>query len=294
MERATLATLAVRVRVFHECQRARNGREHVMHFDHTQRDAGVRASELLRSLRALQLTPQPFEPHVFVHASKRFESLQQLGHTRIFAELDAHHHQQQQQQHSAQPAARIDVKLVQRASAREPAAAALAPLAQRLLCDSRNTSLSSSWFGIGIMRGKSASNHGSLWRSALQFGAALTFTIGKRYQKNIEGCADIYKTHRQLPCIAYADTSAFVHNAPIDAQLVVVEYGGTELWRFEHPKRALYVLGAEDDGVPPAFVQRAHAHVSIGTARDRPSSLNVAAAGAIVMYDRMVKLRSHL
>lgn len=75
----------------------------------------------------------------------------------------------------------------------------------------------------------------------------------------------------------------------VDAQIVVVEYGGEDLCNFVHPKRALYVLGSEDDGVPPALVRAANRHVSIATVEGRPSSLNVAAAGAVVMYDRLTK-----
>lgn len=78
---------------------------------------------------------------------------------------------------------------------------------------------------------------------------------------------------------------------PVDAQVVVVEYGGQDLCDFVHPRRALYVLGSEDDGVPPALVRAANRHVSIATAEGRPSSLNVAAAGTIVMYDRLMKER---
>lgn len=51
----------------------------------------------------------------------------------------------------------------------------------------------------------------------------------------------------------------------------------------------MYVLGSEGCGIPPALVARAQWHVAVPTANGRPRSLNVAAAGAIIMYDRFVK-----
>ena len=56
---------------------------------------------------------------------------------------------------------------------------------------------------------------------------------------------------------------------------------------FQHPKRAIYLLGAEDTGLPPMIVDACHFHVTIPTVRS--SSFNVAMAGTIVMYDRLVK-----
>lgn len=162
-------------------------------------------------------------------------------------------------------------------------------IADSIRCDSEDTNLTSAWFGIGIVRGKAASNHGTLWRTALQLGAAFTFTIGQRYDKKVEGNADIFKTHRQMPCFRFEDIDSFMSAAPVDAIWVTVEYGGTSLTDFVHPKRAIYILGSEDNGVPPAMVQRAHRHVSIPVAAGRPSSLNVAAAGAIVLWDRQLK-----
>jgi len=93
-----------------------------------------------------------------------------------------------------------------------------------------------------------------------------------------------------MPCFGYESVSAFAASAPVDAQWVAIEYGGQPLAHFRHPKRAVYILGSEDAGLPPALVARAHHHVSIPTAPGRPASLNVAAAGAIVMWDRLLKI----
>ena len=63
--------------------------------------------------------------------------------------------------------------------------------------------------------------------------------------------------------------------------------GGEDLVTFEHPERAVYLLGAEDAGLPDAVVRACHRHVALPS--ERYESYNVAAAGSIVMYDRMAK-----
>ncbi len=161
------------------------------------------------------------------------------------------------------PPAHLDVRLV-----RESPHPPLASLAGEMVCDSSATQLSSSWFAIGIIcRGTVAANHGSLWRTALQFGAAYTFTISKRYDRKGEGAADVYKSHRQMPCFGFENVVAFLASSPIDTQIVAVEYSGTPFLDFHHPKRAVYTLGSEDAGLALTLVTRAHHHVSIRSRR---------------------------
>lgn len=252
------------LRVYYEFERPRNGI-----VKRLSASSPVSGAQILSCLRG-HYDGDRYAAHVYDDDVESFAPLSESEDVSIHAEEDP-----------SKKLSRIDVKLVQ-----------AKPIirADALLCKSSETDLTGSWFGIGIVRGKTASNHGSLWRSALQFGAGMTFTIGKRYDKKVEGNADIFKTYRQMPCIGYESVAAFMTNSPVDAQVVVIEYGGEELVTFEHPKRAVYVLGSEDAGVPPALVTRAHKHVAIPTADGRPSSLNVAAAGAIVLYDRHIKM----
>ena len=71
------------------------------------------------------------------------------------------------------------------------------------------------------------------------------------------------------------------------ALLVAVEMGGEPLHSFEHPERAVYLLGSEDNGLPDAVVRACHRHVTLPAVRTE--SFNVAAAGSILMYDRQAK-----
>lgn len=276
-EQASPAKMQLRLRLFYEFERPRNGRELKLDVaSDSSSSPGATAAELIAVVSGT-VDAKRFVPHVYDGTADCFVALTAGSERKFEAERPA--------DGTSAELWRIDVKLVRILDTGR----GVGGLAGRMMCDSSATALTGSWFGIGIVRGKTASNHGSLWRSALQLGAAMTFTIGKRYEKKVEGSADIYKTYRQLPCLAYEDLGRFMANAPVDTQIVAVEYGGTELTEFKHPKRALYVLGSEDGGLPPALVQHAHGHVSIPTAEGRPSSLNVAAAGAIVMYDRQMK-----
>lgn len=270
----------IRLRLFFEFERPRNGREVLIDDPAVGENVAVVPVKTVLTAVAAASDTSRFTPHVYDPTADCFISLTENAPDTIIAEAPA-----ESVPDKSRALWRIDVKLV----AGKGGGRSAGSLAESLVCDSSATALTGSWFGIGIARGKTASNHGSLWRSALQLGAALTFTIGRRYEKKVEGSADIYKTYRQVPCLPFEDVGAFMAAVPIDAQIVAVEYGGMYLTDFEHPKRAVYVLGSEDSGLPPALVQHAHRHVSIPTAGGRPNSLNVAAAGAIIMYDRQLK-----
>ena len=65
----------------------------------------------------------------------------------------------------------------------------------------------------------------------------------------------------------------------LDAKAVPLE-------TFEHPRRCVYLLGAEDNGLSKKAIESSHHLVKF----DTPLSLNVSVAGSIVMYDRRAKV----
>jgi len=140
------------------------------------------------------------------------------------------------------------------------------------------------YFGIGIAGGKCAMNVGTLWRSAYQLGASFIFTAGARYQRQ---SSDTYKTERHIPFYEYEDVEQFLASRPFDCRLVGVEFGGKDIVEFTHPERAIYVLGAEDRGLPKEIVARCQHLITLPHVRVQ--SYNVAVAGSLVMYDRIVK-----
>ena len=140
------------------------------------------------------------------------------------------------------------------------------------------------YYGIGIERGKTASNVGTLWRSAYSFGAAFIFTVGRRYPQQ---ASDTAKAWRHVPMVEYSDIEDLLAHLPFSCPLVGVEIDdrAVPLERFSHPERAIYLLGAEDHGLTDRARQRCHRLIQL---RGR-YCLNVAVAGSIVLHDRVAK-----
>lgn len=138
------------------------------------------------------------------------------------------------------------------------------------------------YFAIGAERISKALNLGNMLRSAHGFGASFTFTIGATYQA-LEARADTSKGAQHLPHYNWAGVGEMV--LPQGCRLVGVELldEAIDLPSFRHPQRAAYVLGPERGALSPELQARCHHVVRI------PSSfcINLAMAGAIVMYDRI-------
>ncbi len=114
-------------------------------------------------------------------------------------------------------------------------------------------------------------------------GATGLFTIGRRY-KHMK--SDTMKTTRHIPYTDYQSIDELV--LPEDCQLIGVELvdSAENLMQFEHPERAIYLLGAEDEGLPQEILERCHKIIQIPFDKN---SLNVSVAGSIIMYDRRLK-----
>ena len=138
------------------------------------------------------------------------------------------------------------------------------------------------YFEIGIYHTKTEINIGTLWRSAFQLGAAGIFTIGRRYKRQ---SSDTENSMYQIPLRCYETFDDFCDNRPVGATLIGVEMGGGNLSCFAHPKTCIYLLGAEDYGLPTAIIERCNKIVSIESINTQ--SYNVAVAGSLVMYHRV-------
>lgn len=140
------------------------------------------------------------------------------------------------------------------------------------------------YFGIGVYLPKNVLNIGTLWRSAHNFGASFIFTIGQRYKRQP---SDVQNAQQSVPMYCYSDIESLRSSLPSESLLVAIEQheSSKDLKSFQHPERSIYLLGAEDEGLPEEVLKRCHRIVSI----DTPQCLNVAVAGSIVMFDRSVK-----
>lgn len=141
------------------------------------------------------------------------------------------------------------------------------------------------YFAIGAERMSKSLNLGNLMRSAHAFGASFTFTVGATYQA-LEARADTSKGQWHLP--HYNWTKSEDMTLPQGCRLVGVELvdAAIDLPSFRHPLRAAYVLGPEQGSLSPQLLARCDYVVKIPTS----FCINVAMAGAIVMYDRVKSL----
>jgi tRNA (guanosine-2'-O-)-methyltransferase len=140
------------------------------------------------------------------------------------------------------------------------------------------------YYGIGIYHPKKILNLGTLWRSAHNFGAKFIFTIGQRYHKQP---SDTTKAFRHVPLFNFLTWEDFREHIPHGCLPVFVEQAETakNIVEFKHPKSAVYILGAEDHGVPESLM-KGYRKVFI----DTPMCLNVSVAGSIIMFDRASKI----
>lgn len=145
------------------------------------------------------------------------------------------------------------------------------------------------YFAVGIYHPKTGANVGGLWRSAGLYGAALVFTVGRRYRPQ---ASDTMRTPAHTPLLHFADVDDLVAHLPYGCRLAGVELDprAVELGRYVHPERVAYLLGAEDHGLPEAVRARCHEMVQIET--PAPWSMNVAGAGTVLVYSRYMQARA--
>lgn len=142
------------------------------------------------------------------------------------------------------------------------------------------------YFGIGAEDISKAMNVAALMRTAHAFGASFVFSIGSVRAGHEWGRVDTSDATGSLPYYPFdgADSILF----PKGCELVGVEITdeAVPLPSFHHPRRAAYVLGRERGSLSPELLERCDHVVRI------PSrfSINLAIAGAMVIYDRMLCL----
>lgn len=142
------------------------------------------------------------------------------------------------------------------------------------------------YFGCAVWQPKREVNVGTVWRSAMTYHAALVATIGRRYEPQ---ASDTCNTPNSVPLQHFTDIDDLVTHLPHGCRLIGVELSerAESLTGFQHPAQALYLLGAEDHGLPAHVLNRCHKIVQIPT--PAAWSMNVAAAATVVFHDRHTK-----
>ena len=140
------------------------------------------------------------------------------------------------------------------------------------------------YYGIGVFHGKTEENIGTLWRSAKIFEADFIFTIGRRYRPQ---STDTCKTPRSIPLFNFENYEDFRKHIPYSCPVIAVELdeNSIPIKHFVHPERCIYLLGAEDHGIPQKILNECQTTIQL----PGDFSMNVATAGSIVMFDRFNK-----
>ena len=139
--------------------------------------------------------------------------------------------------------------------------------------------------GIGVEGISKSANVGALLRTAHAFGAAFCFTVGAGFDARANRRSDTADTPAHIPLWRFDDVDAIA--LPRECALVGVELldDAIDLPSFRHPVNAAYVLGPERSSISPAVLARCRHVIRIPTRL----ALNLAIAGAVVLYDRLLQ-----
>ena len=145
------------------------------------------------------------------------------------------------------------------------------------------------YFAIGVEGISKPMNLGSLLRTAHAFGASFALSVAAAYKREEGRLADTSDTPGALPFYEYDSVAAL--RLPQGCTLVGIEIvpDAIDLPSFRHPHAAAYVLGPERGGLSDEMLALCSHVVRIPT----KFSINLALAGALAMYDRLVSLGRH-
>lgn len=145
------------------------------------------------------------------------------------------------------------------------------------------------YFAFGVEGVSKPGNLGNLIRTAHGFGAAFVFAIDPKFTAGDgptahKTFADTSKSAGHIPYYEYSSIDELA--LPRGCQLVGVEItdDALEMPSFRHPLRAAYILGSERYSLSAEIIGKCDHIIKIPT----NFSLNLATAGAIVMYDRLL------
>jgi tRNA G18 (ribose-2'-O)-methylase SpoU len=144
---------------------------------------------------------------------------------------------------------------------------------------------SKGYFGVGVEGLSKPMNAGNLFRTAHAFGASFVFTIDAETRvKKVR--SDTSAVPKNIPWFEYDSLAEM--NLPNKCKIVGVELldDAVDLPSFHHPLNAAYVLGRERGSLSEEMQEKCDYFIRIPT----KFCLNVATAGAIVLYDRVLNL----
>jgi TrmH family RNA methyltransferase len=130
--------------------------------------------------------------------------------------------------------------------------------------------------GLALWQVRDPGNVGALIRTADAFGAAVALS---------EGCADpLGPRSVRASAGAIFRVPLMGWEEPAGRRIALVAHGGTPLTEIDLHPPLTFVLGSEREGLPESLVTKCHVATSIALP-GAAESLNVAAAGAIALYE---------
>ncbi|MCM0020878.1 MAG: RNA methyltransferase [Tagaea sp.] len=145
------------------------------------------------------------------------------------------------------------------------------------------------YFGIGVEGISKPMNLGALARTAHAFGASFVFTVAAAFDRREANRADTSDSAASVPIYDWATLADL--RLPVGCDLVGIELApdAIELPSFRHPRAAAYILGPERGSLSPEATALCAHVVKI----PMKFCVNVALAGGLVMYDRVLSLGKH-
>jgi tRNA G18 (ribose-2'-O)-methylase SpoU len=143
------------------------------------------------------------------------------------------------------------------------------------------------YYGIGVEGLSKPMNAGNLFRSAHAFGASFVFTVAALAPFGSDNKSDTSNATDHVPFYNFDSVASM--RLPEACQLVGIEFldDAVDLPSFRHPTTAAYVLGMERGSLSDEMMECVDHVVRIPTR----FALNLATAGAIVMYDRLISVQ---
>ena len=147
---------------------------------------------------------------------------------------------------------------------------------------------------IGLMNPKSTANVGAVMRAAGCYQVDQVLYTGQRYDRAAKLATDTKKARMAIPLsnVQSLGVDNLIDAVDADTKIICVDLiqGATPLPAFEHPEKALYIFGPEDNTISQTMVDRADAVVFVPTI----GCMNLAASVNVLLYDRLAKsARAH-
>jgi tRNA(Leu) C34 or U34 (ribose-2'-O)-methylase TrmL len=142
---------------------------------------------------------------------------------------------------------------------------------------------------IGLTNPQSPANVGGVLRAAGCYQADQVLYTGVRYDTAMKFSSNTQKEGRGIP-ISW--TEDFLSDLEENVKIICVDFieGAIPLPEFKHPKKAIYLFGAEDGTVLQEVIDKADFAVYVPTV----GCMNLAASVNVLLYDRLAKTNNRV